>query len=494
MVGKMPCNVYAKNKFIGRHFTHPTWLAGVKDMFSINWLHLTDLHLGMKDQDWLWPNCKQEFFEDLEKQHKKTGPWDLVLFTGDLTQSGSSEQFKKLNKELEDLWNHLKEKCNSDPKLLVVPGNHDLELSSESDLRVKTLCRWQTNRELQNEFWKNKEKNPYLERIKEAFSNYTEWCENQDNIPKEINSGYVPGDFSYTFEKEGVKLGILGLNTAFLQLTKKNYKGRLAIHPYQFHRACKDQDSVNWLSKHHACILLTHHPAEWLDKESCQHLNSEIINSPKNFQLHLFGHMHEANLSQENKGGLVSPHMLQSRSLFGLKHLENHRERSHGYTIGQIEMEGKQGRMLFCPRAYDPVADSEIRRMQPDRKFYLPNDFQTERSELPLRYAIPPKRSETSKLSTSEKKMQLVDALLECPHMQTLSQRRDILRELPKDIFMAIGERDDNRSHVVSIVTTCLNFRGGIVELVKLLHQFDAGTKAVNDLDTVLKQLDDFII
>ncbi|MDY6993206.1 MAG: hypothetical protein SVR94_11465 [Pseudomonadota bacterium] len=24
----MPCNVYAKNKSIGRHFAHPTWLTG----------------------------------------------------------------------------------------------------------------------------------------------------------------------------------------------------------------------------------------------------------------------------------------------------------------------------------------------------------------------------------------------------------------------------------------------------------------------------------
>jgi len=26
MVGKMPCNLYTRNRFIGRHFAHPTWL------------------------------------------------------------------------------------------------------------------------------------------------------------------------------------------------------------------------------------------------------------------------------------------------------------------------------------------------------------------------------------------------------------------------------------------------------------------------------------
>ena len=59
----------------------------------LSWLHLTDFHQGMADQDWLWPNMQERFYEDLEYLHGECGPWDLVLFTGDLTQSGLAEEF-----------------------------------------------------------------------------------------------------------------------------------------------------------------------------------------------------------------------------------------------------------------------------------------------------------------------------------------------------------------------------------------------------------------
>ena len=70
-------------------------------MTCFNWLHLTDLHRGMKEQRWLLPEVREIFFEDLKRLHDKCGPWDLVLFTGDLTQQGSEEEFQDLNKLLD---------------------------------------------------------------------------------------------------------------------------------------------------------------------------------------------------------------------------------------------------------------------------------------------------------------------------------------------------------------------------------------------------------
>ena len=92
---------------------------------SFSWLHLTDFHQGMRDQDWLWPGVKEIFFEDLKRLHDKSGSWDLVLFTGDLTQRGSAEEFEKLDRLLVQLWDYFAQ-LGSSPKLLAVPGNHDL--------------------------------------------------------------------------------------------------------------------------------------------------------------------------------------------------------------------------------------------------------------------------------------------------------------------------------------------------------------------------------
>src|SRR5262249_24598134 len=83
---------------------------------SFGWLHLTDLHFGMSGQKWLWPNIREEFFRDLEKLHSKSGPWDLVLFTGDFVQKVGRDEFQKLNDLLGQLWVHL-QKLGSTPCL-----------------------------------------------------------------------------------------------------------------------------------------------------------------------------------------------------------------------------------------------------------------------------------------------------------------------------------------------------------------------------------------
>ena len=121
-------------------------------MVQINWLHLTDLHRGMKEGGWLWPSVRESFFDDLKRLHDKCGPWDLVLFTGDLAQRGQSSEFEQVDHILAQLWKLLRE-LGSDPKLLAVPGNHDLV---RPDLRipaVKLLLRWTQELQVQEEFW-----------------------------------------------------------------------------------------------------------------------------------------------------------------------------------------------------------------------------------------------------------------------------------------------------------------------------------------------------
>lgn len=64
-------------------------------MFS--WIHLTDMHFGLAGLAPKWPNIRERFFEDLEAAFGTSGPWDAVIFTGDLVQSGESAQYELLN-------------------------------------------------------------------------------------------------------------------------------------------------------------------------------------------------------------------------------------------------------------------------------------------------------------------------------------------------------------------------------------------------------------
>ncbi|MCP4698302.1 MAG: metallophosphoesterase, partial [Gammaproteobacteria bacterium] len=263
------------------------------------WLHLTDLHHGMREQHWLWPGVREIFFEDLKRLHEKSGPWDLVLFTGDLTQKGSAEEFRKLDEFFERLWKFF-DSLGFNPRLLAVPGNHDLLRPSQKDPAVKLISQWQQQQDIQTEFWENA-KSPYRRVVAKAFAKYTAWQERQVFIPKNLTRGILPGDFSVTIEKAGAKLGVVGLNTSFLQLSGGDYEKKLALHARQFHAACGG-DGPDWARQHQACLFLTHHPPAWLDSDSRRHLQAEITAHGR-FAVHLCGHMHEAAFRDIAEGG-----------------------------------------------------------------------------------------------------------------------------------------------------------------------------------------------
>jgi predicted MPP superfamily phosphohydrolase len=315
-------------------------------MASIRWLHLTDFHQGMGDQDWLWPNVKEQFFDDLKKIHERSGPWDLVFFTGDLTQRGSESDFKALEATLEEIWEKFQE-LGSTPGMVVVPGNHDL-LRPPNCPTLKALKLWKDDIDIQKEFW-NTEGNPYLTLIKDAFGPFQEWWKKSKFNNLRHNHGIVPGDFSTTFEKDGFKFGIVGLNTSFLQLTGDNYEGKLFVSSRQFHSVCQN-DGPKWVNQHHTCILLTHHPVEWLDVESRKDFLAEIY-PPGRFVMHLCGHMHDTKCLTMGQGGAKPRITLVGSSLFGLEKWNNGVQRFHGYNVGGIDAsDNTNAQLIIWPR------------------------------------------------------------------------------------------------------------------------------------------------
>ncbi len=346
-------------------------------MSSFSWLHLTDLHQGMK-KHWLWPGVREMFFDDLKRLHDKCGPWDLVLFTGDLVLQGKDEEFQKVNIILDELWDFLRS-LGSSPKLLAVPGNHDMARPSIEEPSVILLRDWDNHEEVQTKFWEE-EASPYRQVISKAFENYSAWWKGSSFKPDNIKTGLLPGDFSVSIEKEGAKLGIVGLNTAFLQLTGDNYKNKLALHTRQFHEAC-DDDGPNWAKQHHACLLLTHHSPTWLNHGSKRHINQEITSHGR-FAAHLCGHMHEADYREITEGGTGTRRIWQGCSLFGLEYFGQKNKRLHGYTAGKIELRAKEGNLLFWPR--EVRLQGEQRGIAPDHSLSLTDAQHTAPSSFAL--------------------------------------------------------------------------------------------------------------
>ena len=333
---------------------------------AIRWLHLTDLHMGMGGQKWLWPMMKERFHEDLKKIHSDAGPWDLVLFTGDLVQKGSEEEYKKLDEAFGEIWSWFEE-IGCRPELLAVPGNHDLvrPLGKKHKPTVAMLEKWHSSAaKVSMEFWDDEY--PYQTLVRDAFANYTNWWNRTPHRPKTIRPGILPGDFSYTFEKGDLRLGIIGLNSTFLQLTdKRNYRERLVIEPRQCVEVTPNENHVEWAHAHQTCFLMTHQPMEWIHPIFRKAFHQEAMEC---FSLHLCGHQHETEVTQLlSGGGDHAPLQWVGRSLFGLeKALGSKINREHGYVAGGVLLEDGGAGIRFMPRRREEQGNSW--GMVPDAK------------------------------------------------------------------------------------------------------------------------------
>src|SRR5262249_25410329 len=161
-----------------------------------------------------------------------------------------------LERTLAGLWEHL-DKLGSKPILLAVPGNHDLVRPDGADHTAMLLGDWETKKEVREGFWKKGSK--FQKLIGKAFAPYKAFWERTAPRPDGVVLGLLPGDFTYVHEKDGARFGFVGLNSAFLQLSGKDYEGKLALHPRQIQPAVeRDGDLARWAAGCDACFLLTH--------------------------------------------------------------------------------------------------------------------------------------------------------------------------------------------------------------------------------------------
>lgn len=321
-------------------------------MESVRWLHLTDLHVGMSNEGCLWANIEEAFFQDLANLHSVCGPWDFVVLTGDLVQKGHEGEYTKLAERLARIWGHLSH-LGSKPAVLAVPGNHDLVRPPETD-RLAELQDEVRKRRPEAQFWQDEE-SEYRRIVDDAFANYVSWWKNHGLPRPDENTlakqSLLPGDFAATVRKGNTSLGVIGLNTAFLQLAPGEHKGKLALHPRQIVSLCGEY-YTDWIREHHLCLLISHHPPQWLTEDAHASYREEIA-PPGRFAAHLFGHMHIPTAETYSAGGDPPRRYVQGRSLFGLEQWgeQSQPARCHGYSVGELDISGEIANFRMWPRA-----------------------------------------------------------------------------------------------------------------------------------------------
>lgn len=339
-------------------------------MSKFNWLHFSDLHFGMHGQSQLWPNIRQALFDDIAKQSNVDEPWNAIFFTGDVAQFGKRNEYEALDRDFLDPLRQLLADLGSEGAMILsVPGNHDLVRPASKE-KPTAAERWMLNpelfKEISEDFWTDPDCE-YRKIVEKAFSEYTKWNDRSAFTLRDgITEGLLPGDFSVTAEVENTRIGILGLNSSFLQLAAGDYKKKLEIDVRQFHAACGG-DGVQWANEHDLCILLTHQGKDWFTRD-CQTLVYPEINPAGRFAIHLFGHMHENVIRSSSIGGGKPMRLWQANSLFGMEKWGDPpvNERRHGYSRGQIEISGGSASLRHWPRK--AVRDANGWRLVPDHE------------------------------------------------------------------------------------------------------------------------------
>lgn len=309
-------------------------------MAQINWLHLSDLRMGLSGSRLFDPEIREELERDLRLLHAKAGPWDAVILTGDLTQHGSPKEFEVVDVFLDSLLAYLAE-LGSTPVVLAVPGGHDafwprsgehMKAWRDPLTRMSLRAARDGSQHIRQQFW---------DTVASAFEPFAAW--QRRRCPPRTGSlaPTVPGDFIHVLEKDGRRLGVLGLNSAYAQLGPGSWAGLHDVDTRFASAALEmladDDGSGTWL------VLSHHQPHQMLD---VTRLELSALAKGR-FFLYLSGH---GKISRPLDGPFF-----QARSLFGL---DNVASDEPGYAVGGVDVAG--ARFRLWPRLFVSSASRRL--------------------------------------------------------------------------------------------------------------------------------------
>ncbi|MGE6760043.1 tetratricopeptide repeat protein [Corallococcus interemptor] len=188
------------------------------------------------------------------------------------------------------------------------------------------------------------------------------------------------------FEKDGVRLGIIGLNSAFLQLDEHDYEGKLELNVRQIHGVC-GEDADKWCAKNQFNVLLSHHPIGWLNSAARAGFRMDI-DPPGRFVAHMCGHLHAPLVESLAEGGALPRRLIQGRSLFGLETYRDRAgnveiQREHGYSAGRFIIDSGECRIRMWPRQNIKGYAGDL-RIVADVRFNLDEDDAFELPPAPI--------------------------------------------------------------------------------------------------------------
>jgi predicted MPP superfamily phosphohydrolase len=248
-------------------------------MSGLTWLHLSDWH--QKGEDFDRRVVRDALIKDIENR-KKISPdlakIDFIAFSGDIAFSGKSGEYKSAKRELfEPILNVCKLKSD---RLIIVPGNHDLNRTEFKMLPPDLCSPLKNNRDVQ-EWLTNKRA---LLRVIEPFFEFKKF------VSKFTGQKHPEFANILQLEMDGKEVALLGLNSAWMCGRRINSDkeiddyGTLLIGEPQVYEALEKASSA------YIKIAIFHHPFEWMAQFDRNRVESRLMNE---CDLILCGHQHD---------------------------------------------------------------------------------------------------------------------------------------------------------------------------------------------------------
>ncbi|MBI9051593.1 MAG: metallophosphoesterase, partial [Anaerolineaceae bacterium] len=323
---------------------------------EINWLHISDLHIGARGSK-IMNQISMELLPIFKKQKTiHTNPPEIILISGDIANSGKTKEYEEADVFLNDLLSDLRSVYGNkiDPLIIPVPGNHDLIRPQEEESLDYYLF---------NDYASGTEDNKYIKlfnqlletgtppnRLSKLFLDYAKWSNKYIEKLKTrkgvtVYESHIPGDLCVLLNSPfAFPFCIVGMNSAWLQFSGDEFKGKLSIPLAQFNALlprCEGQNPLSLFKEYERAIFMMHHPPTWLSSQASKVFFDGIYRSER-FDICLFGHMHNAKSQASSVNTEPMYYEYQSPSLCGLEHYgKKNEERLFGFTFGAISEEGE---------------------------------------------------------------------------------------------------------------------------------------------------------
>ncbi|RQV59963.1 metallophosphoesterase [Burkholderia cenocepacia] len=247
---------------------------------AVRWLHLSDLHFGLNPHEQKF--SAKKIIEHLKEACENGGRPDFIFITGDVANSGKLKEYEIF---IDELLSPIIGILGSEflGNIFIVPGNHDLDrnvndgFSKEKFIKTDSPYFYPTDESA-------KRRNMLVERFS-VFCEYSLCASSKDFLS-------VNGAFSEERCANDVKVGIVGLNTAWLCDGDGDKESLTPGIPIA-------REALDRIADTRIKFVLGHHPFDWVHPAHKQPLQT-ILAAHQVIYLH--GHMHAEFFSKSLNG------------------------------------------------------------------------------------------------------------------------------------------------------------------------------------------------